>query len=483
MEKPSSELDQASNPTRAYPRKSNQNISLSSPKLPIYLLTIFVILFILFQIHSLQTSQWAPLTHKWDKIHSCLPTLNSKAEDSKSTTSRLRQSVTFLPLKDLRFSDVPMQGHTWFMSSLYDTHEHGEVQYQEFPSEPSGGRILCLRGRDSHDGSWNSYALAWPDALPENATLSRGLTFISNNHYDYHNIWHGLSAMTPFVAWHARNQCRAPERWILFHWGELRTSMAPWVRTMLEAVFGRPLDIETFEGSGPTSCFKGAVVMRHNEGGMSRERRMEAYDLMRCKSRMYCGLGLDEKEDKGLQIGMTMLMRDGARSFRNPSAVVRIFERECRKVSGCRLTVSYPHNLTFCEQVELMSRTDIVISAHGAQLSNMILMDRESSVMELFPKGWRELAGVGQYVHHWLASWSGMRHEGAWRDPVGDTCPYPEDDRRCMSVFKNGRIGYNESYFSEWATRVLSQTSQRKKALIMNNASGSNPVKGLCGCN
>ncbi|GAV79702.1 hypothetical protein CFOL_v3_23165 [Cephalotus follicularis] len=107
----------------------------------------------------------------------------------------LSHSVTFLPLKDLRYADKALQGRKWFMSSLYDTHEEGEVQYQHFPSESSKGRLLCLKGRHTHDGSWNSYALAWPNALPHNATLVNGLTFVSYNHYNYDNIWHGLSAM------------------------------------------------------------------------------------------------------------------------------------------------------------------------------------------------------------------------------------------------------------------------------------------------
>ncbi|GFP87052.1 hypothetical protein PHJA_000849000 [Phtheirospermum japonicum] len=370
-----------------------------------------------------------------------------------------------------------MKGHTWFMSSLYDMHEEGEVQYQQFPTEASGGRVLCFKGRDTRDGSWNSYALAWPQTLPENATLMKGITFVSYNHYDYYNIWHGLSAMMPFAAWHIKSQCEVPKRWILYHWGELRTNMAPWVKTLLEATFGGPLEIETFDGVYHV-CFEEAVVMRHNEGGMSRAKRMETYDLMRCKSRMYCNVS--SSSSAGFRIGMTMLMRDGPRSFRNASTVIGIFERECRKVEGCQLTVAYPHNLTFCEQVKLMSLTDIVISAHGAQLSNMIFMDRDSSVMEFFPKGWLELAGVGQYVHHWLASWSGMRHEGAWRDPVGDHCPFPEDDSRCMSVFKSGRIGHNETYFSEWAWNVLNAVKMRKKA--MNASRNYNTVNGLCGC-
>lgn len=128
-----------------------------------------------------------------------------------------------------------------------------------------------------------------------------------------------------------------------------------------------------------------------------------------------------------------------------------------------------------------MSSTDILISPHGAQLSNMILMDRNSSVMEFFPKGWLELAGVGQFVYHWLASWSGMKHEGAWRDPVGDRCPYPEDDRRCMSLFKNSRIGHNESYFSEWARYVLSEVKMRKTQ-SQGSMKGTNHASHVCGC-
>lgn len=142
-----------------------------------------------------------------------------------------------------------------------------------------------------------------------------------------------------------------------------------------------------------------------------------------------------------------------------------------------------------------MSLTDILISPHGAQLTNMFLMDRNSSVMEFFPKGWLKLAGVGQYVFHWIASWSGMRHQGAWRDPNGEICPYPEDhDRRCMSIFKSGKIGYNETYFAEWASNVLNEVKTRKlqeQVVSMNSsrrssstgaASSTSTSSSGCGC-
>lgn len=134
-----------------------------------------------------------------------------------------------------------------------------------------------------------------------------------------------------------------------------------------------------------------------------------------------------------------------------------------------------------------MSKTDILVSPHGAQLTNMFLMDRNSSVMEFFPKGWLKLAGVGQYVYQWIASWSGMKHQGAWRDPDGDYCPYSEDDRRCMSIYKSGTIGYNKTYFSEWATKVLNEVKARKLQLYhASNASAASSTTSAittqCGC-
>nr|KYP61168.1 hypothetical protein KK1_023593 [Cajanus cajan] len=166
-----------------------------------------------------------------------------------SMVHMLRSSVTFLPLKDLRYARAPLEGHTWFMSSMYDTHEDGEVQYQQFPSESSHGRLLCLKGRDTHDGSWNSYALAWSQALPYNTTFTRGLTFVSYNHYNYDNLWHGLSSMVPFVAWHKMNNCSMlPSRWVLYHWGELRFKMGLWVGTLMEATFNGPQIVERFDG-------------------------------------------------------------------------------------------------------------------------------------------------------------------------------------------------------------------------------------------
>ncbi|XXG65429.1 hypothetical protein AAC387_Pa05g3133 [Persea americana] len=82
-------------------------------------------------------------------------------------------------------------------------------------------------------------------------------------------------------------------------------------------------------------------------------------------------------------------------------------------MDGCRLTVARSDYLSLCDQVKLMSETDILASPHGAQLMNMFLMERDSGVMEFYPRGWLELTGVGQDVYKWEASRSRMRHQGS----------------------------------------------------------------------
>ncbi|KAL8060932.1 hypothetical protein ABFX02_02G055800 [Erythranthe guttata] len=485
MAKPYSELGKRT-------RKIPSIASLCSPKLFI-LLAVFAILFIVLLHIQIITSTF-DFTHQWRKALFTGNCINVDQElEYSSMASKLQESVTFVPLKDLRYSSKPLQGHTWFMSSMQDTHEEGHVKYQEYPSKASKGKVLCVKGNDTHDGSWNSYALAWPHALPRNATLMKGITFVSYNHYNYDNIWHGLSAVVPFVAWRLRNNdncsSSSPARWVLYHWGELRTSMGPWLSSLMAAAFGEPLNIEKFDGrvSSPAAgvCFERAVVMRHNEGGMSRERRLQVYDYLRCKARIFCHVSMERRRRRDDEIGMTMLMRTGPRSFKNQTAVAGIFREACRKVEGCRLTVAYAGELDFCGQVKLMGSTDVLVSPHGAQLTNMFLMDRNSSVMEFFPKGWLKLAGVGQYVYHWIASWSGMNHGGAWRDDTGGdgdgdvVCPFEEDDRRCMSVYKNARIGYDERYFSEWAEKVARGVKLRKAEQMLEKTT---TTSSSCGC-
>ncbi|OEL19469.1 hypothetical protein BAE44_0019512 [Dichanthelium oligosanthes] len=394
---------------------------------------------------------------------------------------RLRASATFLPLKDTR------QGaETWFISTLNATAEpEGEARNLVFPSPKSASRLLCLSAPSRRDGAKNAYALAWRDALPHGAALLPGLAFVSETAYDHSNIWHGLTALLPFASWHERSGCRArPARWALFHHGEVRTEMSRWLATLAEATTGAKVVVEAFDAAGGPACFEEAVVFRANVAGMNKERMLAAADFMRCKARAYCGVDASRAGgggDPSASLRVTLLFRTGGRAFKDEPAVTRVFEKECKRVAGCAVAAAHVNNLTFCDQVRLLSSTDVLISAHGAQMTNMLFMDRNSSVMEFYPLGWKQRAGGGQYVYRWMTDWTGIRHEGAWWEPVGEPCPNNPDILDC---WKDRQIGHNETYFAEWAARVFAATKERKKGSAAGAPAGGRPREEatICRC-
>ncbi|PUZ71070.1 LOW QUALITY PROTEIN: hypothetical protein GQ55_2G285400 [Panicum hallii var. hallii] len=386
-----------------------------------------------------------------------------------NVVDRLRASATFLPLKDTR------QGaQTWFLSTLNATAEpEGEARNLVFPSPASAGRLLCLAAPSRHDGARNAYALASRDALPRGAALLPGLAFVSEPACDHTNIWHGLTSPVPFASWHARSRRRAP--------GAVRTEMSGWLAALAEAATGAAVAIETFDAPGP-ACFEEAVVFRANVAGMNKERMLRAADFMRWPG-PYCGVNASSKpggggDDSGLRV--TLLFRTGARAFKDEAAVTRVFQKECRRVAGCDVAAAHANNLTFCDQVRLLSSTDVLISAHGAQMTNTLFMDRNSSVMEFYPLGWKQRAGGGQYVFRWMVDWTGMRHEGSWWEPVGEPCP---DNRDILDCWKDRQIGHNETYFAEWAARVFAAARERKRGNAVGDPAGGRSREAtVCRC-
>lgn len=457
------------------PTKRPKGCSCQSPTLVILFTLTPLLVLLLFRIQSFTFSSPSGSTsweffQKWTAITIDSTTDHSCSDRLGNLTAKLRESVTFLPLKDLRYADMEaaMSGNTWFMSSLSDTVEENEAEHLYFPSQGSKGRILCIKGRDSKDGSKNSYALAWPESLPESATLLEGLSFVSDTYYDYLNLWHGLYAVAPFVGWSMKNQCLKPTRWVLFHWGELRSKMGAWAQNLMRATYG-DVAVEVFRGGGDGPyCFERAVVMRHNIENMGKKKRVQVSEQLRCKAREFCGINTSSKGNEVNERGepvvnMTLLMRRGSRSFKNASAVVNVFTRECERVDGCALSVVQSEDLSFCDQVRVMTYTNIVATPHGAQLTNMLFMEPGSRVMEFFPRGWLELAGIGRHAHRWTAELCGMIHEGTYWELLGTKdCPNPHQDLDCFLFYKDGQVGHNETFFAEWTRDVLSRVRESK---------------------
>ncbi|KAL6661546.1 hypothetical protein ACP70R_000930 [Stipagrostis hirtigluma subsp. patula] len=389
---------------------------------------------------------------------------------------RLRASVTFLPLRDTR--ERPGK---WFISAMNDTSEpEGEAKHLVLPSAASSGRVLCVSAPPGVDAA---YALAWRDALPRGAALRPGLAFVSESFYDYKNLWHGLAALAPFASWNARSGCRArPARWALFQRGAARMEMGGWLTSLAEATTGVDMLVETFRSPPGPVCFEEAVVFRRNMDGLSRERLRAAYDFMRCRARARCGVadvpGGGGGEPPALRV--TLLFRTGARAFKNETAVARVFQRECARVAGCTVTTAHSDNMTFCDQVKLLGSTDVLVSPHGAQLANMLFMERNSSVMEFYPLGWRQRAGGGQFIFRWMADRAGMRHEGSWWDPHGEPCPDGNPD--ILSCYKSRQIGLDEAYFAKWAATVFAAAKERKTIAVGVRAQAGERERGRATC-
>nr|CAD1825133.1 unnamed protein product [Ananas comosus var. bracteatus] len=244
-----------------------------------------------------------------------------------------------------------------------------------------------------------------------------------------------------------------------------------WVRSVAEAAIGNVV-IETFDGSDSTgqdpACFEEAVVFRHNKGAMSRERDEEVFDMMRCKARAYCKVGEAAVGGPKAAVRTTLLLRSGARSFKNESAVVAVFERECRKVDGCRITVARPDNLTF--SVERDRRTGL--AARGADYEH-VLHGQEQQHNGVLPEGVEGVGRAGQYVFRWMAEWAGMRHQGSWWEPDSDElCPSQMDKLQCFFSYKDLKIGHDEAYFARWASRVLAEVKERKTTAVAAETRG-----------
>ncbi|XP_024401987.1 uncharacterized protein [Physcomitrium patens] len=362
----------------------------------------------------------------------------------------LTDSAPWKPLKDL--SKFSIRG---FISEIISRDMvQGPPELFEFPSVVSNGRHLCFKGNSTRNGTENSYMFAWEESFPIDHVLLNGTTLITETEYDYGNPWHSMYNMFQFLYWKFKNNCTDADRLMLFHQSELRREMGNWITQVFSAA-GLPAVPEQMSIGDRPICFKRAIVSRLGLGGVPTELFQEIYSQARCRVRVYCKLSPTRPSTDRQSTTITLMVRNGARQWKDKKAWEKVIAEQCAKVEGCRWVTMYVSNMTFCEQVKLMMETDILVSVHGAQLTNMIFMSPGGRLMEMFPKGWLEFAGHGQFIYRQLARWNGLIHEGYWRDIHQPDCPNTADIGQCFTFYKDQDVGIDVEHISRWLRKVL----------------------------
>lgn len=422
-----------------------------------------------------------------------------KQKLASTTNSSQDGALQFFPLKDKKVKG-DFHVHHYFISVLKGRGmEQGPPEFFIFPQGENEPRLLCLRGNNTSDGAQNSYALAIKEEIPTGVELVPGMTLLSDTFWDFNNPWHSMYNLLQFVYWRGDSRCSHADNLLLFHQGEYRTTMGSWIKSILQAsgLPSSPRSIDALVASNgmrpPTVCFEKAVVSRSGIGGMKRRLLSRMFKEARCQARRACNIHVDGATEgdftstSNQRVNVTLVVRKGARGFVDEAAWQRVVKEQCEAVLYCSWSIMYVANLSFCQQVEAMSHTNILLSVHGAQLANIIFMPPGGSVMEMFPLGWLEMAGHGQYIYRNLAKWVDLQHEGYWRDPTTPPCPNSSDVGACFSHYKDQPLNINVSYIEKWLGDVIKRYqdpslhstmfAQRYQTL----SSSSNP--NVCECN
>ncbi|EFJ09207.1 hypothetical protein SELMODRAFT_130433 [Selaginella moellendorffii] len=375
--------------------------------------------------------------------------------------SKAARSLRFHPVKDSK------NGTSYvFMSQIQDTNRTGVPEFFYFNTSASS-RVLCFRGNSTRDGTKNLYAFA-EQHVPGDALLLPGTTLVSDSHFDFANPWHSMYNLIQFVHWRMDSRCQRSDRMLIFHRGEIRHDLGAWIRSVLDSN-GVTTGVDTmrYHPEGRVVCFQRAVVSRRGIGGVSGAVLRDLFEQVRCRTRQWCGVGSGVNDDD-TTVRVALVARERGRAFVNLSDWKHAVKLVCEVRPHCQWSVVWFSALDFCSQVKLMSTTDILVSVHGAQLTNMIFMNPGSRILEAFPQGWLQLAGNGQFIYKHLADWAGLGHEGYWRDGGTAKCPMDSSSPgQCFSLhYKNKPVGINSTFIVKWLAEVLSNFSCTARASL-----------------
>ncbi|KAH7315205.1 hypothetical protein KP509_21G039800 [Ceratopteris richardii] len=238
--------------------------------------------------------------------------------------------------------------------------------------------------------------------------------------------------------------------------------ISKWSLGLLD-VFSKDLKVEYLQpvakGDSPI-CFEDAIVFAGvtNSGYMP---NMRTHDWFRNRILEYCNVPA-KQANKPVQDVVVIHRPNSTRNIRNYNALQALLETELR----VPVKIVVPGPWSFCDQVKLVAEADVILTPHGSQNVNLLVVRPGALVFEVFPL----LYYVNWYKHYLHAGQMNLFEVfGTW--PVENvSMPFHMrlyalmygwrecfTVRRCMNYGKSQGIYVNLDHFGSQLHMLLSR--------------------------
>ena len=102
------------------------------------------------------------------------------------------------------------------------------------------------------------------------------------------------------------------------------------------------------------------------------------------------GISTSDSQQINNVIEITLLKRTSNRKF-SEDQVASVIRNFCDKVNFCNVRVVIMERHSYQRQLEILFKTDLLIAAHGAGLSNIVVMRPHTALIEMFPYNFKYL--------------------------------------------------------------------------------------------
>lgn len=131
----------------------------------------------------------------------------------------------------------------------------------------------------------------------------------------------------------------------------------------------------------PTTCFRSLIIspLKYDAANRASDRLLQNAGIQRTPRQ---------------QVNVVILMRPPWAARGTPRSLVLQLRNQLRKQldndgsTNVTIETGSMVGLEFDAQLDLMQRADILVSPHGAELSNTLFLRRSTTVFEIFPFGW-----------------------------------------------------------------------------------------------